>query len=212
MNMNSKFQQFKQKVFQKLVIVPILLIGLLISSLNRRLFDLNYEFDSKMQFESFILDKNFYLFMILPFLAVIFWFLQFSTRNVSINKDAILPFDYREYLKNFGYTENQLVKLYARNIVTFHLHYTRNNLSMFYSIIMIIECIFNLPGLTNSFLKFAMHIDLTALPSSIFVFSLILIIHRLFLDLILIFIDPRVLKDKPNFPQGTLETKWIRQF
>jgi len=212
LTMNSKFQQFKKKTFRKLVIIPTLLMGLLIERLAWKVFDLEYEFDNKLQIESFILDKNFYLFMIFPFLVVTFWSLLFSTRNISINEEVIIPFVYREYLWNFGYTKDKLVKIYTRNIITFQLHYTRDNLSMFYSVIMIIECLFNLPGLTNNFLVFSKHMDLSSLLSSIFVFSLMLIIHRLFLDIILVFIDPGVLEGKPKFQLGTLKTKWIMQF
>lgn len=208
----KKFQQFRKKASRKLVIIPTLLLGLLVYFLIWKIFDFDCEYIDELPTEPFILDKYFYLFLFIPFLVVVIWSLMFSIRNTSINEEAIIPTDYRKYLESFDYTKDLQMKLLTRNIIAFQVHFTRDNLSMFYSVIMIIECMFNLPGLTNSFLKFAIYRDFQAALSSIFVFCLLLIIHRLFLDLILAFIDPGVLEGKQKFQRGTLKTKWIIQF
>lgn len=208
----KKFHQFRKKASRKLVLIPNLLLGLLVCLLTWKVFNFDCEYNSTLSTEPYILDKRFYLFLIVPFLVMAIWSLMFSIRNASINEETILPTDYRRHLESFGYTKDLQMKLLTRNIIAFQVHFTRENLSMFYSVIMILECMFNLPGLTDSFLNFARLRDWPATLSAIFIICLLLIIHRLFLDLILPLIDPRVLEGKQKFQRGTLKTKWILQF
>ena len=208
----KKFHQIRKKASRKLVIIPTLLLGLLVSLLAWKIFNFDSEYVTEFPNEPFILDKYYYLFLIVPFLLVAIWSWMFSIRNNSINEEAILPTNYRKHLESFGFSKDLQMKLLARNIIVFQVHFTRDNLSMFYSVIMIIECMFNLPGLINSFLDFAKMRDYPAALSSIFIICLLLIIHRLFLDLILPYIDPGVLESKQKFQSGTLKTKWVLQF
>ena len=207
-----KFRQISRNFSRILIVVPSLLLGLFLSLTLWSIFTFDSRFSEELVSKPYLLDKNFYQFLIPPFLIMFIWSLFFTIGVSNLNEETIVTNNYRTYLKSTGYSSKIQMRLLSRNIIIFHLHYIRENLSIIYSVSFFIENIFNLPGLMNSFLLFARYRVFPASLNSILIICSLAVVNRLLLDFVLAIVDPEVIKGKSRFLKGTLNTKWVRQY
>ena len=202
---------FKKKIGQRIVAIPVLLLSIFIIIIFSQVFGFNgIDFDSAI-IEPFILSNEFYFHLFLPLLIMIIWSIVFVLRIISNNSEQILPKKYQTYMNYSGYTQKQKIGIIIKNQSSFILRYLRNNLSMIYSVLAILEIIFQLPGLGTLTVIYANERNIPGLLVSMILYSFMILVHKFLLEMILVCIDPRVLSGEINLNFATISNRWIHQ-
>lgn len=209
-NINSSEDSHKD-ISQRIIILPVLLLSVFFITIFSIIFGLERVNYDNVIIEPFILSEEFYKYLILPLFILIIWSTTFTLRITAKNAEDILSKKYQTYMNYIGYTPRRKIKIIIKNQIRFFLLYFRNNLSMIYSVLAIIEIIFKLPGLGTLIKIYSRNRDLPSLLACMVLYSLIMVIHKFLLDMILVCIDPRILTGEIKFNFATINNRGIHQ-
>ncbi|MBK5114950.1 MAG: ABC transporter permease subunit [Candidatus Heimdallarchaeota archaeon] len=209
-NLNSS-EHSQKDISKRIIILPVLLLSVFFIAIFSQVLGLERVNYDDTIIEPFILSEEFYMYLILPLLILIIWSVAFALRITANNAEEILSKKYQTYMNYSGYTQRQKIRIIMKNQSSFLLLYFRNNLSMIYSVLAIIEIIFKLPGLGTLIKIYSRNRDLPGLLACMVLFSLIIVVHKFLLEMILVCLDPRILSGEIKFNFATINNREIHQ-
>ena len=210
-NVDSK-DDSKKEISQRIIILPVFVLSIFFIVVFSQVFGVEIVNNDNAIVEPFILNKELYKYLILPTYILILWATLFAIKITANNAKKILTIKYQTKMNESSFTQREKIGVIVKSQSLFCFLYFRNNLSIIYSILSLIEVIFKLPGLGTMVKIYGWQRDLPSLLACMILYSLILIIHKFLMDMILACFDSRILSGEIKFNNATISNRWIHHY